>query len=356
MRSHTLSAPKYKIFWREGSKQIPKECDRLILIPHRYLHLFPLHALPVGSQKSETSACLLDVFPRGVSYAPSCQLLELAQTRKRLDFTSLFAVQNPTGDLSYTNIEVETIKGYFNPADVLVESAATKAAIDGKPLNTFHCAHFSCHGYFNVNKPQKSALILANSHKPIPPKFNQDDFQIFTSGTLLEEVLEKRFAEERYLPLSDDEVLDLNNCLTLDTVFALKLEQCRLVTLSACETGLIDFHNISDEYIGLPSGFLVAGTPAVVSSLWTVNDLSTAFLMIKFYENLHHQMSLALALNQAQLWLRDLTKEELQEWIDNLPWSLVQKLVIKAQFHELSSTDKPFREPYHWAAFCAIGQ
>ena len=83
-----------------------------------------------------------------------------------------------------------------------------------------------------------------------------------------------------------------------------------------------------------------------------------AFLMIKFYENLQpKKMSLALALNQAQLWLRDATKEELQQWIEKLPLNFVQKYVeIQPRFHELSPSDKPFEEPFHWAAFCAIGQ
>ena len=316
-------------------QQIPPECERLILIPHEVLHLFPLHALPINSQQGNAkSEILMHRFPAGVSYAPSCQLLQLAQTRQRPDFNHLFAIQNPTEDLDYANIEVETIKSNFKTADVLVKKASTKAAIDSKHLNTFHCAHFSCHGYFNLNQPQKSALILADAHKPAPAEPNP----------------------ELYLPLSDNEVLDLNKCLTLDAVFALKLEQCRLVTLSACETGLIDYTNISDEYIGLPSGFLVAGSPAVVSSLWTVNDLSTAFLMIKFYENLRKQMSLVLALNQAQFWLRDATKEELQRWIEKLPLNFVQKYVIQARFHKLSLKDKPFEEPFHWAAFCAIGQ
>ena len=314
-------------------QQIPPECDRLIFIPHQYLHLFPLHALPVGSQKSETSACLLDVFPAGVSYAPSCQLLQLAQTRERPNFTHLFAIQNPAGDLSYTNIEVETIKSNFKPADVFVKKAATKAAIDSKPLNTFHCAHFSCHGYFYY---EKSALILADAHKPAPAEPNP----------------------ELYLPLRDNEVLDLNKCLTLDAIFSLNLEQCRLVTLSACETGLIDFTNISDEYIGLPSGFLVAGSPAVVSSLWTVDDLSTALLMIKFYENLRKPMSLALALNQAQLWLRDVTKEELQQFTNHLPLDLNRQEELDDWFYALeqNAIEKPFQSPYYWAAFCAIGQ
>ncbi|AOX01800.1 hypothetical protein BJP34_22305 [Moorena producens PAL-8-15-08-1] len=338
-------------------QQIPPECDRLILIPHQYLHLFPLHALPITSKQGKGKAIILmDRFPAGVSYAPSCQLLQLAQTRERPDFTHLFAVQNPTSDLAYTNIQVEVIKGYFNPppdTEVLVKNAATKVAIDNKnpaskvpinskPLNTFHCAHFSCHGYFNLNQPQKSALILADAPlSNVPAELNP----------------------EKHLVLDNGEVIDLEKCLTLDGVFALKLEQCRLVTLSACETGLIDHTNISDEYIGLPSGFLVAGSPAVVCSLWTVYQLSTVLLMIKFYDNfINCHMSLAVALNKAQFWLRDVTKENLLLWIQRLSIKGYQKRFLSApllkndNFRALSPSDKPFEEPYHWAAFCAIGQ
>ncbi|NEQ86305.1 MAG: CHAT domain-containing protein, partial [Moorea sp. SIO2I5] len=320
-------------------QQIPPECDRLILIPHQHLHLLPLHGLPITSKQGEgKSQILMDRFPAGVSYAPSCQLLQLTQTRQRSEeFTHLFAVQNPTDDLDYTPIEVDVIKRYFNPppdTEVLVENAATKAAIDSNPLNSYHCLHFSCHGYFNYEEPRKSALILANA-QPTSAEPNP----------------------ERYLRLREDEKYDLEKCLTIDDVFELQLKQCRLVTLSACETGLIDFNNISDEYIGLPSSFLVAGSSAVVSSLWKVNDLSTALLMIKFYQNLGEQIPLAVALNQAQLWLRDSTKAELEEYIDNLPLAFYKKeYEIKANFSEFNDRDKPFESPFHWAAFCAIGQ
>ncbi|WP_293072716.1 CHAT domain-containing tetratricopeptide repeat protein [Moorena sp. SIO4A5] len=318
-------------------QQIPPECERLILIPHQYLHLLPLHALPINTQQGEgNSKILMDRFPAGVSYAPSCQLLQLTETRKRPEeFTHLFAVQNPSADLQYTPMEVDVIKSYFNPppdTEVLVENAATKAAIDSKPLNTFHYVHFSCHGYFNYEEPRKSALILANARKPASAEPNP----------------------ERYLRV-EDEKYDLEKCLTIDDVFELQLKQCRLVTLSACETGLIDYNNISDEYIGLPSGFLVAGSPAVVSSLWKVNDLSTALLMIKFYQNLGEQMTLAVALNQAQLWLRDSTKGELEEWAKHLPLSLSHREQLGDCFYNLGSMEKPFQNPYHWAAFVAIG-
>ncbi|MEG3973147.1 CHAT domain-containing protein [Microcoleus sp. herbarium8] len=313
-------------------KQIPTECDRLILIPHRYLHLLPLHGLPLIENSS-----LFDRFPGGLSYAPSCQLLQLAQNRQRPEFTHLFAVQNPTGDLSYTDLEVETIQSYFSTSNLLKQKIATKEAVDDTSLNTVHCAHFSCHGYFNGSEPRKSALILANAELNSTP--TQSD-------------------AENYLSLTNGGVFDLNKCLTLDSIFTLNLEQCRLVTLSACETGLIDFRNTSDEYIGLPSGFVYAGASSVVSSLWRVNDLSTTFLMIRFYQNLQKGLAVGLALNQAQLWLKDITKKELLVWsVENqFHIDATLSMSLRRKLNKMSDNDKPFELPFHWAAFCAIGQ
>jgi CHAT domain-containing protein len=356
--------------------KIPKECDRLILIPHFFLHLLPLHALPLaidgGGIECETS-CLLDYFPKGVSYAPSCQLLKLAQIRQQqcLKFTRLFAIQNPTGDLTYADIEVEAIKRCFESMTILKEVAATKDAINDEPLNTFHCIHFSCHGYFNLYKAQKSALILSDAYLRLAPdKFIQFDpdryLQVLEGGQLLdiEEFVDK-FREQyvlvdmpRLLMTGMSILIDLDKCLTLDTIFSLKLEQCRLVTLSACETGLIDFANVTEEYTGLPSGFLVAGSPCIVTSLWTVNDLSTSFLMTKFYENLQEQAPITLALNQAQQWLRDLKKQDLEIWIaeKRLPLNPTLKMDLNRHLHTLPDDTQPFQAPFHWAAFCAIGQ
>ncbi|NET04411.1 MAG: CHAT domain-containing protein [Symploca sp. SIO2B6] len=314
-------------------KQIPKQCHQLVLIPHRYLHLFPLQALPVTTQAGDKSQCLLDYFPQGVRYAPSCQLLQLVQNRERPNFTKLFAIQNPTNDLTYTDIEVETIQNYFNPKVVLKKQQATKAEINQTSLNNFDCLHFSCHGQFNFDNPRKSALVLAGAR---------------LQGT--------KPSSERYISLRDGELYDLDKCLTLETIFTLNLKQCRLVTLSACETGLIKPNSISDEYIGLPSGFLVAGSSSVVASLWRVRDLSTAFLMIKFYQNLNSGMSVAVALNQAQIWMRNTTQEELLKWTKDLPVDAESKDPFQEELDWYNPEEKPFQDPKHWAAFCAIGQ
>jgi CHAT domain-containing protein len=292
------------------------------------MHILPLHALPLGKggqqERQTTQNCLLEKFPRGVRYAPSCQLLQLSQNQQRPDFRHLFAVQNPTDNLLYTNLEVQTIRSFFSSTQVLVKQAATKAALNvNQDLRIAHCGHFSCHGSFNLASPLESAIILAN--------------------------------EER---------------LTLAEIFGLMLNQCRLVTLSACETGMTGLNDISDEYISLPSGFLYAGSPSVVSSLWRVNDLSTAFLMIKFYENFHQcpqgeAGSVAIALNEAQKWLRNLTMNEFEQELDRLKPQLErvlaqlrpgQRLIFGESLRQIRDRQPyPFANPYYWAAFTATG-
>uniref|UniRef100_UPI00195099B0 CHAT domain-containing protein n=1 Tax=Spirulina sp. CCY15215 TaxID=2767591 RepID=UPI00195099B0 len=319
-------------------------CKKLILIPHRYLHLFPIHALPVTVQtvgadcirpilpdrsnlEGASIAPLQEWFAKGVSYAPNCQLLQQAQNRPRPDFNRLFAIQNPTRDLDFTDLEVENIQTYFNSPHILKHEEADKTALN---FTDAHCTHFSCHGYFNFNDPLKSALLLANSESKPP----QDD-------------------STRYIPLQNGNLLDLEKCLTLEDILRLDLKKCRLVTLSACETGITDFTSTSDEYIGLTSGFLLAGSPNVVSSLWAVNDISTALLMIRFYQNLNNGETVPLALQHAQKWLRDTTVCSFLDWSKTLLQTSQQK--IKEHFEVYNEGEQPFTSPYHWAAFCAIG-
>lgn len=295
--------------WKQILKLLPKECDRLILIPHRFLHLFPLHAVPISDEH-----VLLDHFSRGISYAPSCQLLQISQKQIRSFPRTLFAVQNPTGDLVYADLEIAAICSKFSSTHILVEQEATKEALKASSnLAMADCIHFACHGVFNLESPLSSALLM-----------NQE-------------------GEGK------------ESCLTLEEIVNLDLSRCRLVTLSACETGLTDFTVLSDEYVGLPQGFLIAGSLCVVSSLWRVSDISTVFLMAKFYDNWHPHTSIAAALNQAQRWLRDATGDELKQWMNEklLISNPTLKLYVLRWF---SQEHRPFENPYHWAAFCAIGE
>jgi CHAT domain-containing protein len=325
---------------------LPKGCDQLILIPHWFLHLLPLHALPFADQINQ---CLLDKFSRGVRYAPSCQLLHMTKNQLRHKPTSdkllphLFAMQNPTEDLSYANLEVQAICCSFEKTKVLAKSKATKTAfyqeLSSHKLASGNYIHFSAHAFFN-------------------PHFTLKNSALFFAGCYVSAASEE-LEDGLYLTEQNSSTkISLNKCLTLRDIYTLTLPPCCLITLSACETGMTDFSNISDEYGSIGGGFLYAGTSNVVSSLWVVNDLSTAFLMIKFYQNLQAVQSVAVALNQAQLWLRDITKTQLKAWItaNSLPLDPTMWQNLNKRLYKLQDDQKPFEDPFHWAAFCAIGQ
>ena len=286
---------------------IPTQYQKLIIIPHRYLHIVPFHAVPL-SVNNEDSEYLFARFTDGVSYAPSCQLLKFAQKplpnsllpQTRIRLSNLFAIQNPSNDLPYTNIEVETIANKFQPQQTLKHRKATKSALLEQPIkDTFlnsQWLHFSCHGYFKFDEPLKSGLQLAGA------EVSNNNVNIHSSG---------------YLRVNEQTTLDLTQCLTLEEIFELNLAQCYLVCLSACETGLTDLLNTSDEYISLSSGFIKAGASNIVSSLWAISDFHTALLMIKFYENLENDVqNVVLSLNHAQKWLNQATQQQIVKWID----------------------------------------
>ena len=333
---------------------IPPNSKQLILVPHRYLHLFPLHALQFTSEtrfqeKTNFRGYLLDSFPAGVKYAPSLQLLELVKNRITTrnspppNQQQLFALQNPTEDLFNADMEVETIKTRFNPHQILLKKQATKTALNEnrENLSNANYLHFSCHGIFNFDYPLLSSLVLADSLEPqtSPPPLESNQPE----------------EKQRYVTLRSGRKAFIEKCLTLREIFAdLQLQQCSLVTLSACETGLTDSTTMTDEYIGLPSGFLYAGSMNVVSSLWAVDDFATAILMIKFYQELPDADSVALALNAAQNWMRGVSMEDLRVWVGllNLDEKSTQSVEL---WLACSSEEQPFRDPKYWAAFCATG-
>ena len=318
---------------------LPSGCDKLILIPHWYLHLFPLHALPLGDDQH-----LLDRFPQGIQYAPSCQLLYQIQPQSH--FTQLIALQNPTEDLAYTDLEVASIASNFSLSHVLPGKQATKTNLLENyltQLQSAHCAHFSCHGFFDSQSPLRSALVLSGG------------IILDTPSTPLQKEETGEGEPNRYVQWRAGKTADTAQCLTLAEILELQFQNCRLAVLSACETGLIDTTNRSD-YIGLPTGFLHAGAMGVLASLWQVNDISTALLMVKFYELLTPNTSISLALHQAQLWFKSATTTTLQTWVKDSPsFNPDQKKLIKKQLDGYNPDRKPYSKVDQWAAFCAIG-
>jgi len=77
-----------------------------------------------------------------------------------------------------------------------------------------------------------------------------------------------------------------------------------MVTLSACHTGVNKVFP-GDELHGLMRGFLPAGAPSLVASLWATSDASTAELMKEMYTRISVGASKRAALRSAQLAVKD---------------------------------------------------
>lgn len=185
--------------------------------------------------------------------------VELQSTLRSLNEQNIFPLPN-------TRVEAEKILALV-PPDKRSASCAF-AANYGRVmqpqkdrLDQYRIVHFATHGFVNESKPQFSGLVLS---------------------------------------LIDSKRKPQNGFLRLHDIFNLRLA-ADLVVLSACETGL--GKDIRGEgLVGLTRGFMYAGSRRVVTSLWNVNDKSTANLMAEFYRGmLQQKQPPAAALRAAQL-------------------------------------------------------
>ncbi|MEM9555828.1 MAG: CHAT domain-containing protein [Acidobacteriota bacterium] len=153
---------------------------------------------------------------------------------------------------------------------------ASRDRVVGGELASYRYVHFATHGLINARNPDLSGLVLAQV---------------------------------------DAEGRERNGFLSLDDVSALQLS-AELVVLSGCQTALGRELN-GEGLVGLSRGFLTAGVPRLVASLWPVHDEATAHLMTLFYRGLLEDgMPPAQALADAQRRLRVESA-----WADPFFWS-----------------------------------
>jgi CHAT domain-containing protein len=146
--------------------------------------------------------------------------------------------------------------------------------------------------------------------------------------------------------------------LAIDDLINGQLDGCRLAVASACQSGHYATISGADEFTGLPAGFLLAGAACAIVTLWQVNDLATAILMVRFYELLlgledgsGPDGSPVAALRKARTWLRHLTAKELDDFIQMHP-RLADTFGRLTTRHDSST---PYASPQYWASFTAWG-
>ena len=286
-------------------------CQRALLVPTGTLGLLPLHAavpanLTLGYVPSARALKTVFLDADHVGVLPS--FLGVGDPERALE-----------PRLDFARVEAEGVAQLFKRldrrGDVIPPTEATLARIGQLLVGRTHL-HFACHGRFDMARPLESALYLAG-----------------------------------------EETLSLQGLLSGN----LEVSALRLAVLSACQTGLIDYLNVPDEVIGFPAGFIQAGVPAVISSLWRVDDVSTAILLTRFYE--HHLadgMDPGLALRAAQLWLREATTAELglarlYEGIFEASGRRDVEASDSMTYYRTHPDEIPFAHAFYWAAFICTG-
>src|SRR5262249_49196544 len=91
-----------------------------------------------------------------------------------------------------------------------------------------------------------------------------------------------------------------NGILTALEASSLNLWGTKLVTLSACDTGVGEVKTGEGVY-GLRRAFTLAGTETLVMSLWPVSDYVTREMMTTYYTGLKNGLGRGEALRQAEL-------------------------------------------------------
>ncbi|MCD4655699.1 CHAT domain-containing protein, partial [bacterium] len=280
---------------------------RLIISPHRFLHVLPLHLM--RSAVSEKKEYLFNKYE--ISYIPSASVLyhvsrisktssDFGKDKLKQSKEYLVAVTNPTGDLKYADLETESVRMYFEQSMVLAGEDAVQDRVVTESKNAGYL-HFACHGAFNLDNPDRTGLILSSRHES-SSKF---DSQVLDCGNV------HACSSSRavfFQPESKTSARGKGNLFSLlDICHQLDLVKVYLVVLSACESGLVDTAGAADEVIGLPAGFLQAGADVVVSSLWLVDDSHSRELITDFYR-FHiaegHKPSAALRLAQKMMMER----------------------------------------------------
>jgi len=102
------------------------------------------------------------------------------------------------------------------------------------------------------------------------------------------------------LDLEENTLLFADRQFNIRDAVLLGLQNTRLLTLSACQTGMKANSN-GEEISGVAYVFERAGAQAVMASLWSVADVATKDLMVEFYQNINKGMSKNEALRQAKL-------------------------------------------------------
>jgi CHAT domain-containing protein len=266
----TQSYVLYGALIAEPIAKFGKMPDRLVIVPDGALHGLPFAAL----RNSNTRRYLIQDVP--IEIAGSANLYLVSLTRDQAlstdagspsvlligdpAFNGNLALAHGLQPLPHARRECEKIAPLYPHAEILLEGDATIPAFLARARKST-VIHVAAHSIVNAQSPSRSFILFAPSANQPGP-------------------------------------LDAQALLTA----LLPLEHARLVVLSTCSSAG-----------GLPIGaegvapfvrpLIGAGVPAVVGTLWNVEDATAEDVLVSFHRHYREGSDAAVALQQAQVEL-----------------------------------------------------
>jgi tetratricopeptide (TPR) repeat protein len=274
---HSSLASLYQHLMAPLSEHIATDTHRLIIVPHSVLHLVPFASL----WSSEREHYLVEEYT--LVYAPSASVLPHLRAKQTPDLGRALVLGDPELDdpdlppLPHARSEAEIVADLLGTRPFLGTEATEALVFDRS--GRLDWLHVAAHATYNQDSPAYSRIELT------PDSTNDGHLEVHEVMTRLD------------------------------------LRGVNLVVLSACATALGD-RSRGDEIVGLSRAFLYAGSPAVLTTLWPVDDEASAELMSTFYQGMSTGKGAAESLRNAQLHL---------------------------------SRHEQWRSPYYWAAFKLTG-
>jgi tetratricopeptide (TPR) repeat protein len=271
-----------------------QDIDEVILIPHRGLHLLPLHALfPDALQMTYLSS---------VAWG-----LDLPQ-RPPVKIQRLLSIEAPDSALNVSqdsspDLTATALTQHYGKVQsfTLPHAEATSSRFAAALTLMSDCLHFSGRCRQSILDPMQSVLELLGTET-----------------------------------LASSEISTLN----LSRYPVVCLPNCEFI-----ETGALA---IAQDFIPIATSFLAAGVGYVMSSLWLVDELPRTLLTLEFHRGLRQAILPAAALAKAQRWLRTATQKDVLR--------RCQSQSLAVSLNDLGEDLHPYAHPFYWAGFMVTGQ
>ncbi len=239
----------------------------LLVIPHKELHSIPFEIIQTKEAPWGLKYSLVKNFSLDLGRISLQKRMEFLKANPKIK-KSAIVVGNPTMDLEGAEIEAKEVEEMLKEKGFKVKLMLKKKSKEEsfiKATSEQIIIHFAGHGVFITPEPILSHLRFSTSE------------------------------------------------LTAREITQLKLKNCPIVVLSACETAIPGFLG-GNELVGFVRSFILAGSTTLVSTNWPVSDVSARELIAKFYENLLMGASVGISLQRARQFIAQKYQNQIMHW------------------------------------------